>query len=196
MKKLFLVTAVFWASLSVAAQTNLEIADVVATSERSAEASILSLVNITDYKNTIANLHLRYFTSADCSGDPIAQTTIFNKLAPVIVKQHSLLKVLGAAVYNLGQDQVGDERMSQVSSIAVRLGGHLSDAKQQAFFYSPEQFTWSKSYCIKNVVCANNVCQSIDHFMPQSAFIFSKQAPQAMTSTLQAKLQDAEKVFN
>lgn len=183
MKKLFLTVVVLWASLGFAAQEN------------SQAGNILSLVDINDYKNTIANLHLRYFTSDNCSGDPIAQTTIFNKLSPVIVKQHSLLKVLGSAVYNLGRDQVGDEGMSQVSSIAVRLGTHFSGTKQYAYFYNPELFNWSKSYCIRNVVCANSVCQSIDHFMPQAAFIFSEQAPQEMTSALQAKLQAAEKVL-
>lgn len=184
MKKIFLVIALLWANLGFAAQTS------------AAQESLLELADISEFKNTIANLHLRYFTSADCSGDPIAQTTIFNKLAPVIIKQHSLLKVLGAAVYNLGRDQVGDESMSHVSSIAVRLGTHFSSAKQDAYFYNPELLTWSKSYCIKNVVCANGVCQSIDHFMPQAAFIFSNQAPQEMTSALQAKLQAAEKVLN
>ncbi len=136
-------------------------------------AKILLLGNISTEQNSIANLDLGYFESNDCSLGYLGNAAIFDKVSPIVIKQKKLLKMLGATVYRAGEQQIGSAGMAKVHSISVRLGGHnfsKSDVNKQAYFFVPDYSKFSKFYCVKNVICANQICQSNEHFTPFTAF--------------------------
>lgn len=174
MKRIFILFTFLWINICAVCQASTTISDVAGTDIRNAREDLLLLTDASTKINKAVYLSLRYFPSYACSGDPIAETQVFDKASAFFVKQGSNLKFIGAAVYSFGAQQVGDDGMSQVSSIAVRLGAHLGENNaQDGYFYIPELAKYTKSYCIRNVVCANYVCQSIEHFSPQVAFTMS-----------------------
>jgi hypothetical protein len=153
-------------------------------------STILLVGNISDEANSIANIDLNYYEAPDCSGGIMGSVRIFDKRAPVIVKHKTLLKMLGATVYNAGKQHMGEENMYKVHSIAVRLGTHFSNSNlEQLYFLDPEQIKFSKSYCVKSVICEDEVCQSTEHFIPYTALMLYKNG-EDVSGNIPSKTQD------
>lgn len=193
MQKLFILLFSALLNLCVAFNaTSANISDVLTTKASEPSEHLLLLTNISTKLSAAAYIHLRYFPSHSCSGDPIAETQVFEKVSPAIIKQRALLKILGAAVYSLGAEKVGDDGMSRVSSIAVRVGARFGlDESAEGNFYIPELAKFTKSYCIDNVVCTNHVCQSIEQFVPQVAFQVTNNSSEEIGAALSSKLDEA-----
>ncbi|MDF1758126.1 MAG: hypothetical protein P1U74_07490 [Legionellaceae bacterium] len=180
MKKICVVLALLIGNLSFASDNSPSISSFfkspdIKESDTPETAEILVLKNITEETNTIANIKLNYYASSDCSSVLLARANLFDKRSTYIVKHKNLLKILAASVYKLGEQQIGVERMSAVRSISVTLGTHYSKGSaKESYFSDPTYINFSKSYCVKNVICSNGLCQTQEYFTPQADVSFLK----------------------
>ncbi|MDF1758127.1 MAG: hypothetical protein P1U74_07495 [Legionellaceae bacterium] len=194
MKKALIILSLFITNFCFASSTPLNIDSPFELKSTTQSEKTLLMGSVSDINSPISELTLNFFATPDCSDEAMASSVIHDIKKSFSLKSKSIFGLLAEIVYRAGEIQLGVEKMSLVHSISISLKSN-EGMNNQVYFPTDGLEKFTNSYCVKNVICANELCKSYESTKPPFTPLVINQSDKKILTKLRADINLEGKMF-